>query len=73
MYITNNDFYSLARAIAIFGHDSSKFQTLKDYQKVMVWDAEKTLQRLELKKERDNKRTAKYIAEKRMINKNYGR
>ena len=73
MYITNSDFYSLVRAIGIISSDTTRFQELKSYQRDIVLQAEKTLAHLDEKKKNDNKRQAKYMAEKRKINKNYGR
>lgn len=71
MYITNNDLKTIEAALHVITPDIFKQLDIDDQYKVIK--ADETLIQLLKKRERDNKRTAQYIAEKRKTNKNYAR
>ena len=72
MNITNKDFETLQKALLLFPK-GEKFDSLSDEQKIIINNAKKTMENLEKKKQKDNERIAKYIAEKRNDNPNYAR
>ena len=65
MNITNKDFYTIEAAV-----DLHKMDGLTDEEKTIVTSAKDVLTRLQEKREKDNKRIASYIADKRKNNKN---
>ena len=68
MNITNKDFCTIEAAV-----DLHKMDGLTDEEKIIVTSAKDVLTRLQEKREKDNKRIAGYIADKRKNNKNYAR
>ena len=68
MNITNNEFNTIEAAVLLHKADG-----LTDEEAMIVTSARDVLSRLKEKKEKDNKRIAGYIADKRKVNKNYAR
>lgn len=62
MFITNEDFAIIASALSVADANAAEVQAAKE-----------VLKELQVKKARDNKRIAEYIAEKRSKDKNYAR
>lgn len=69
MNITNSDFEIIKKAIALLPHGDE----LDVEKREIVHQADLVLCRLNEKRNRDNNRTAKYIAEKRKVDKTYAR
>ena len=68
MFITNNDYDILNQAIDLLETADLPNGSLK-----VVYSARSVMDGLKQKKEKDNKRIAAYIADKRKDNKNYAR
>jgi len=72
MFITNKDFETIKKALELLPHGEDFNGLSKEKQDIIV-NADATMVNLLKKKEKDNKRTAEYVADKRKINKNYAR
>lgn len=72
MFITNKDFEIIKKALELLPHGEDFNGLSKEKQDIIV-NADTTMVNLLKKKEKDNKRTAEYVADKRKTNKNYAR
>ena len=72
MFITNKDFETIKKALELLPHGEDFNRLSKEKQDIIV-NADATMVNLLKKKEKDNKRTAEYVANKRKTNKNYAR
>lgn len=72
MNITNKEFEAIEKALELLPHGKT-FIGLNEETQNIILNADKAMLNLMKKKEKDNKRTAKYIAEKRKTNPNYAR
>ena len=72
MFITNKDFETIKKALELLPHGEDFNGLSKEKQDIIV-NADATMVSLLKKKEKDNKRTAEYVADKRKTNKNYAR
>lgn len=72
MFITNKDFETIKKALELLPHGEDFNGLSKEKQDIIV-NADATMVNLLKKKEKDNKRTAEYVADKRKTNKNYAR
>lgn len=72
MFITNKDFEAIKKALDLLPYGEEFNRLSKEKQSIIV-NADTTMINLLKKKEKDNKRTSKYIADKRKTNKNYAR
>ena len=72
MNITNKQFEAIERALKLLPEGEAFNILPKETQEIII-SADITLVELRKKKTKDNKRIAKYIAEKRKDNKNYAR
>lgn len=68
MNITNNQYEILRKALWI-----PRQEGLTKEQNDAIEDAQVVLMELYKKKQKDNKRISKYVAEKRKVDKNYAR
>ena len=72
MFLTNKDFKAIEKALELLPQGEAFKNLDKESQDIIV-NASVTMVSLLKKKEKNNKRTAEYIAEKRKVNKNYAR
>ena len=72
MYLTNKNFEAIEKALRLLPHGKEFDQLDKENQDIIV-NAEVVMVELLKKKNASNEKTAKYIADKRKINKNYAR
>lgn len=74
MNITNNDFKTIKKAIDLLSRDhKDDLKAIPAEDRKTIIEANDVLSALLEKKERDNKRISKYIADKRKINPLYAR
>ena len=71
MYISNDQFAALESALNVITPDLFKTLSKTDQEKIVNGDV--ALLNIYKKKKKDNARQAKYVAERRKTNPNYGR
>lgn len=71
MYITNEDFKAIEKALSMFSGDT--FNNLTEEQQETVTKADSVMMRLVRKKKHDNARQKSFMVEKRKSDKFYGR
>lgn len=72
MNITNKEFDAIKKALDLLPKCAG-FDALRKESQDIIINADVVMMNLLKKRERDNKRTAEYIAGKRKVNKNYAR
>lgn len=72
MYLTNEEFNTIKRALELLPQGNSFIKLSKKKQDIII-SADDTMVKLLQKQKANNKKTAQYIAEKRKTNKNYAR
>lgn len=72
MYITNNDFDCICKALQLLPH-GKEFESLPQDKQDIIVSSDSIMIELVRKKKKDNKRISEYIARKREHNKNYAR
>ena len=72
MYLTNEEFNTIKKALELLPHGNSFIKLSKKKQDIII-SADDTMVKLLQKQKANNKKTAQYIAEKRKTNKNYAR
>ena len=72
MYLTNEEFNMIEKALKLLPHGEEFNSLNKEVQDIIV-NADVTMVNLLKKKKDNNKKVAKYIANKRVHNKNYAR
>lgn len=72
MYLTNEEFNAIKKALELLPH-GEKFNNLDKGSQDIIVNADTTMINLLKKKKANNKKVAEYIADKRKSNKNYAR
>ena len=72
MYLTNEEFNAIKKALELLPH-GEKFNNLDKESQDIIVNADATMVNLLKKKRANNKKVAEYIADKRKDNKNYAR
>lgn len=72
MYLTNEEFNAIKKALELLPHGNIFAGLSKEKQDIII-NADTTMVKLLSKKRINNKKTSKYIAEKRKTNKDYAR
>jgi len=72
MNLTNSDFEAISKALQLLP-SGEQFRELDPDIQLIIIQADMTMANLIKKKKQVNKRTAQYIAEKRILDKNYAR
>lgn len=72
MYLTNEEFNAIKKALELLPHGNT-FVVLSEEKQNIIVNADRVMVNLLKKKKANNKKVAEYIANKRKDNKNYAR